>query len=60
MEVSTFIRFQDDKGAVYYGEPSQENLSSGLPGSIVNVLNGDPFEGFRLSGMQAKVANVCH
>jgi len=59
MTVSTFIRFQDDRGIIHYGEPSQRDLAVDLIGATVKLLEGDPFDGgLRPSTAVAKVAKV--
>ncbi|KAF3398145.1 Fumarylacetoacetate hydrolase domain-containing protein 2 [Penicillium rolfsii] len=58
MKVSSFIRFEDDKGTVRYGEPAQSDLAGGLIGATVRVVEGAPFGELRLTKAHAKVAKV--
>ncbi|CAH0015640.1 unnamed protein product [Clonostachys rhizophaga] len=58
MGVSTFIRFQDDQGYSQYGEPALEDLAGNLLGATVDVLEGNPFDGLRRTGLQGKVGKV--
>ncbi|KAF9890026.1 hypothetical protein FE257_006706 [Aspergillus nanangensis] len=58
MPASPFIRFQDPQGTVWYGEPTKEDLATGLVGATVKVLEGDPFGKLAPSGAEAKVAKV--
>lgn len=45
MSVDRFIRFEDEKGNILYGEPAASDLSGDLEGKSVSVLTGDPFAG---------------
>lgn len=54
------VRFEDEGGAIRYGEASVEDASSGLVGSEVNVYDGDlPWDkDFHASGTKATVSKV--
>ncbi|KAG2413124.1 hypothetical protein HFD88_010683 [Aspergillus terreus] len=54
----SFIRFEDPNGIIRYGEPTQKDLTSGLPDTTIKVLEGDPFGGLIPSGEEARVLRV--
>ncbi len=58
MSVSTFIRFQDEQGVIYYGEPAQADLIGHFANATVKILEGNPFDGLKRSSAEAKVAKV--
>ena len=58
MAISAFIRFEDDKSTVLFGEPALEHLKENLIGASVEVLNGDPYTGLQKTGTMAKVVKV--
>ncbi|KUJ13599.1 fumarylacetoacetate hydrolase family protein [Mollisia scopiformis] len=45
MSVERFIRFEDEKGSILYGEVSTSDLKGSLEGKSVSILTGDPFTG---------------
>ncbi|KAJ5409942.1 uncharacterized protein N7487_004301 [Penicillium crustosum] len=58
MAVSRFIRFKDEQGSIYYGEPCQDDLAGNLVNATVMVLEGNPFDGLKPLGFEAKVAKI--
>jgi len=58
MSVERFIRFEDEKGTILYGEPTASDLNSDLEGKSVPVLTGDPFAGLSKAGHTAVVTKL--
>ncbi|GES58473.1 fumarylacetoacetate hydrolase family protein [Aspergillus terreus] len=58
MAVLRFIRFKDEQGTVHYGEPSQNDLAGNLVNASVRLLDGNPFDGLKPLGIEAKVSEV--
>ena len=58
MSVQRFIRFIDESGAIQYGELLSSATTSKLQGTSVEVLSGNPFNGFSKTGKQSTIKKV--
>jgi hypothetical protein len=58
MAVTRILRFEDDSGAVHYGDFTAHHATASLTGLELEILEGDLFTGLAPTGKKSKVYKV--